>query len=161
KTLFDNRNDEGIYTIKLNVDLVDLSVYEEGEDKTQLKNGKTVAILIIHQKITGKSQTINDFIAKYINYHTIIIAEVINEKRKTIIMTANNNKFTEILTEDQFMLNLLEHEASPKYEILTNKEDDELKESYKVSKRQMPKIYDTDAAIRHLYLKRGQIVRVI
>ena len=163
KLLIENKNDEGIYTIKLNVDLFNVPVYEESEDKSEWKNfnGKTIALLNIHQKIAGKSQSINDFIAKYNNVHKIIVAEHINEKGKQIVMSATNNKFTEIFIEDEFMLNLLEHESSPKYEVLTIQEADEIKESYKMSKRQTPKMYDTDQAARHLYLKRGQLVRII
>jgi DNA-directed RNA polymerase subunit H (RpoH/RPB5) len=158
KSLFEKKNDEGIYTIKLNVDLLDIAVYEESENKSEWKNfnGKN-----IHQKIAGKSQSINDFIAKYNNVHKIIIVENINEKVKQMIMTATNNRFTEIFIEDEFMLNLLEHESSPKYEILTIQEADEIKESYKMSKRQTQKMYDTDQAARHFYLKRGQLVRII
>lgn len=162
KKLLDNKNDDGIYTIPLDVDLLQVEVYEE-DDKSKWKNfnGKSAALLLIPQKITGKSQSISDFISKYDNYHKIIVAEAINEKGRQIVMLSANNKSTEIFTEEEFMFCLFEMDGSPEYEILTTKDADDLRESYKMNKKHMPKILIGDPAARLLYLKRERVVRII
>jgi DNA-directed RNA polymerase subunit H (RpoH/RPB5) len=163
ETLLKNKNDEGIYTIKLDTDLLKVDVYEANDDKKKWKNfnGKTVAVLLIHQKISGKTPTINDFLTKYSNMHKIIVTESITEKGKQTIMMQTNDKFTEIFTEEEFMLNLFGHILSPAYEVLTNEEAEKVKKEWKMSKRQTPKLFETDKASRHLYIKKGQVVRII
>lgn len=162
-SLLKNKNDDGVYTIKLDVDLSQFDVYEAADDKKKWKNfnGKGVAILLIHQKISGKTPTINDFLTKYSNVHKIIITEAITEKGKQTILTQSGDKFAEIFTEEEFMVNLFEHVLSPKYEVLTNEETELLKKERKITFRQMPKIFETDKASRHLYIKKGQVIRII
>ena len=156
------KNDEGIYNIPIDVDLLQMTVYEE-EDKSKWKNfnGKSVGLLLIPQKIAGKSQSINEFVSKYDNLHKIIVAEGINEKGKQIVMMATGNKFTEIFIEEEFMFDLFEIDGSPEYEILTSKESEQIRESYKMGKKHMPKILINDPASKRLYLKREYVVRVI
>lgn len=160
KKLIENKNDDGIYTTPLDIDLSKNEVYEEEKKKDNF-NGKSVALLIIEQKINGKSQTINDFVEKYVNYHKIIVVDSINEKGKQIIMASSGNRFTEVFTEEEFMFCLFEMDGCPEYEILTGAEATQLRESYKMSKKHMPKILTTDFASRQLYLKREQTIRVI
>jgi DNA-directed RNA polymerase subunit H (RpoH/RPB5) len=162
KNLVEKKNDEGTYTIPLDVDLLEVPTYEE-EDKSKWKNfnGRSVALLIIKQKIAGKSQTVNDFVSKNENSHKIIVADGLNEKAKQLILQSTNNKSIETFIEEEFMFSLFEMDSCPAYEVLTNKEADALRESYKLNKRHMPKILITDPASRHLYLKREQIVRII
>lgn len=162
-SMVQNKNDDDIYTIKLDNKLLSILTYDPFADKTKWKNfdDKQVAILFIHQKIVSKSPTISDFIVKYGNVHKIIIVEDISEKGKNIILSSANNMAIEIFTENEMMIHLLEHVCSPRYEILTQEEADNVRESYNMTKRQMPRIYDSDMAVRHFYLKKEQVVRII
>ena len=162
-SLIKNKNDENIYTLKMDVDLANVEIYEANDDKAKWKNfnGNTIAILLIHQKISGKSSIINDFLVKYNNVHKIIVTEGFTEKGRQTIMTQTNDKFTEIFIEDDFMSNLLEHKLSPAYQVLTSQDAEILKEEWKMSKRQTPKMFETDKAAKHFYIKKGQIVRII
>ena len=49
----------------------------------------------------------------------------------------------------------------PKHTVLTDKEKKELLESYHISLAELPKILKTDAAIKHLSPKTGDIIIVI
>jgi len=160
--ILQKRNDDGIYIIKLDHNLLNMPTYEP-IDKTKWKNfdDKQIAILFSHQKIISKTQTINDFIAKYSNMHKIIIVEGMSEKGKNIILSITNDKAIEMFTEDEMMIHLLEHVCSPQYEVLSQEDAENVRESYNMTKRQMPRMYDSDPAARHFYLKKEQIVRII
>jgi len=157
-----NNNDDDKFEINLDISLNELSTYEGDEKDTDKNfNGKKVMILLLHQKISGlnKSPAINDFLNTYKNYHKILIVDSITDKTKQMI---TNYKHTEIFTEDFFMLDLMEHVCSPKYEILSNDEAIEFLESYKITKKkEIPKMYDIDPASKYYYMKRKQIVRII
>jgi DNA-directed RNA polymerase subunit H (RpoH/RPB5) len=93
--------------------------------------------------------------------HKIIIGEEATERGKHLIMQQTNNRCVEVFVENEFLMNLLEHVCSPKYEILTLTEADKMREDYNATKRQMPKMYDNDMASRYFYLKKNQTVRII
>lgn len=52
------------------------------------------------------------------------------------------------------------HILVPKHTKLSNKEIDELLNTYNVSKRQLPRISKNDAAIKDMKLKVGDIVKI-
>jgi DNA-directed RNA polymerase subunit H len=54
----------------------------------------------------------------------------------------------------------LVHELVPKHEKLSKKEADELLEEYNISLKQLPQISKTDAAVKHLELSAGDIIRI-
>lgn len=162
-SLLKDKNEENIFNIKLPKSLKEFDTYEANDDRTTWEkfSGNNVYILMVHQKISGKSQVINDFLTKYYNNHKIIIVEDITEKGRQIILSFCNNRFTEIFIENEFMINLTEHVCSPQYEVLTQQQADEIKNSYKMTKKQTPKMYSFDPAAKYLYIKKGQIVRII
>ena len=57
--------------------------------------------------------------------------------------------------------NILKHEFIPKHSKLSEKEVEELLNKYNISKKQLPKILKGDAAIKHLELSSGDIVKII
>lgn len=164
-------NDDNIYKIKLSRSLLELDSYtfgmqEEKDVKADKKNkgektfdGTMVIVKLLPQKVTGvnKSPIITEFINTYSKYHKLLIVDSISDKAKTQL---SNTPHTEVFNENVIMLNLLEHECSPSYEILSEKEVEELYSAYNITKRKMEKLYYNDAVSLYLYLKEGQIVRI-
>jgi len=168
--LVSNKNEDYIYTIKLDKSLLDIETYDPYEDKVSWKtnkntltgwnnfDGTTIVILLFHQTVSGKSPLINEFLAKYSNMHRILIINEISDKARQNIEA---NKHTEVFKECEMMMCLVEHVASPDYELLTPAESDEICESYGASLNNLGGIYDFDPAARFMYMKRRQVTRII
>lgn len=58
-------------------------------------------------------------------------------------------------------INVAEHELVPKHTILSEEESTKLLQTYNVSRKQLPKILITDAAIKKLNPKAGDIIKII
>jgi DNA-directed RNA polymerase subunit H (RpoH/RPB5) len=59
------------------------------------------------------------------------------------------------------MQDLLEHEASPKYEVMNPSDIEPFLISHNLTRKQMHKMYEHDHASRYLFLQKKQIVRII
>jgi|APCry1669192647_1035423.scaffolds.fasta_scaffold02439_3 DNA-directed RNA polymerase subunit H (RpoH/RPB5) len=180
-------NDEYTYSVNLDVDLKtfdyidftesliedkdgNISLSSNKEEKSKKKNlavgtafeGTKVYIkLLPQQKITSieKSTSLNDFINKYVKYHRIVVVDSITDKPLTKI---NNMDNIEVFPEADLMINLVDHVASPQYQVLRDNQIDQFKNDYKISTlHYLPIMYDTDRASKYLYVKKGQIVRII
>lgn len=158
--LLKSKRDEKIYSIKLQKNLSEIETYEQFENKTEWKNfnGNNVVVFLSGQKITGKSQILLDFISKYNTYHKIIVVDSITDKARQVL---SSSKYTEVFTEMEFMMNITEHVCCPQFTVLTSQEIEELLLSYNVKKKELPKQYDIDPISRYLYIKRGQVIRII
>lgn len=169
-----NQNDDNLYKISLDVHLGSFSTYDPQHDKfddkkkKKEKDGKeinqfidnTVTVKLLPQKVTsiGKSPIISEYISNYTNMHKILVVDNISDKSKHQLLS---NRYLEIFEESFFMIDLLSHVCSPQYEILSPAETEIFLKSYNVTKNQMKKMLDSDAASQYLYVKRGQIVRII
>jgi DNA-directed RNA polymerase subunit H (RpoH/RPB5) len=158
--LLNSKKEEKIYNVKLKKSLNDVQTYEPFETKKEWKifNSDNIIIFLYNQKITGKSQQLTDFINKYSNYHKIIVVESITDKSRQVL---SSSKFIEIFSEVEFMINITEHVCCPEFIVLSNDESDECNKSYNVKKKEMQKQYDSDPISRYLFLKRGQVIRII
>lgn len=147
-------NDDTIYKIKLNTD------FNKEEDNKDNDIEPMLVIKILQQNITGvnKSPQLTEFLTQYKKFHKIIIVERISDKAK---MQLDKIPHTEVFVESFFMINLTEHACSPQYEILTPEQTNEFLTAYQVTKRKLPKMDVNDPASLYLYLKKGQIVRII
>jgi len=158
--------DDTVYKLQLDVDLRTIPFYEfqqdpkDATDKSNIFDGKTIVIKIVQQKVTGVNKTpvISEFLTTYKNCHKILVVDSISEKPRHQLETT---LYTEVFEESNFMINLTEHSASPQYEVLTPEETDAFLAEYQVTKRKLSKLEDTDAASKYLYLKKGQIVRIL
>jgi len=65
------------------------------------------------------------------------------------------------MSEEEVSFNPLEHELSPKYEILSEDEKRELLKRYRIKPSNLPKIYASDPAVRALGAKPGDIIKII
>lgn len=158
-------NDDNIYKINLDVSLSNLPTYDPSADDTVKKldpdfNDKVVVVKIFPRKVTsiGKILVLVNFFETYKNYHKILIVESMAEKAKTLI---TNGKYSEVFDENFFLINLIDHTCSPKYEILTTDEANEFKKSYNLTNREMKIMFTNDPASLYFYLKKKQMVRII
>lgn len=159
REILSNKRDEKIYNIKLQMDLIKDDTYCNDEIDKKNFNGTHLIIYIINQKIATKPNFIIDFINKNNNTHKIIVVDSITDKIRQSLYT---NKYTEVFQEQDFMVNLSNHVCWPtSVSILSNDEVVELMESYRLKKKELPKIFDIDPMSRYLFLKRGQIIRIV
>lgn len=120
----------------------------------------SVIIKLLPQKVTGlnKSSIILDFIKTYKKEHKILVIDDITDKAKQQLQ---NMPSMEVFNESFLMLNLVDYVSSPQYEILTSDESAEFLESYHVKKNKLPIIFNNDPAALYLYVKKGDILRII
>lgn len=55
---------------------------------------------------------------------------------------------------------VIEHEFIPKHELISEEAAVKILDEYCVKREQLPKIFKTDLAIRHLGAKRGDIIKI-
>ena len=128
---------------------------------TAFEGTKMYIKILPQQKITSIEKTIplNDFINKYSKYHRIVVIDSITEKPLTKINEMEN---IEVFTEADLMINLVDHVASPQYQVIRENMVDQFKNDYKITTlHYLPIMYDTDRAAKYLYVKKGQIVRIV
>ena len=139
---------------------LDKPIKPEGTNVDKNFNGKTLAVRIVHQKITGitKIPVIKEFLDNFPLQHKVFIFTSISDKAKSTLMNVPN---TEVFVESFLIINLVEHIDSPRYEVLSEEEIIELQQSYMLQKKEIPKILTSDPVVSYFYLKRGQVIRVI
>jgi DNA-directed RNA polymerase subunit H (RpoH/RPB5) len=125
----------------------------------KIKNDNLFYIKFINQKITtiNKIGGLLDFLNKY-NNEKIIIAPSINHKMRTHIETTYNQ--TEIFAETTLMMNIIDHIAVPKHEILSQEDSDKILVLYNARKKDMPKILTSDPIAMYYNMKPGQICKI-
>ena len=130
------------------------------EDKKFIGN-KIYVKLFPQQKISSveKTPALNEFIKKYDKYHRIIVVESMTDKPMTKLQEYPN---IEVFNESFLMINLTDFVLSPEYNVLTGKIAEQFKKDYKIlNLHYLPIMYDTDPAAKYLYVKKGQIIRII
>ncbi|MBO3762834.1 MAG: DNA-directed RNA polymerase subunit H [Thermoproteota archaeon] len=65
------------------------------------------------------------------------------------------------MLKDNLGFNPLSHELSPKYEILSEEERISLLKTYRIKPSNLPKILDSDPAVKALGAKPGDIIKII
>jgi DNA-directed RNA polymerase I, II, and III subunit RPABC1 len=133
----------------------------DNPDRYYDPNTKSLFVKIINQKISGVSKTsiIAEFLTQYEKYPKIIIvSEITNKVRDQIMMSY---PYTEIFLEKELLINIVDHVSVPKHELLTDDEAKLLLEEYNSKKKDLPKIYVSDAIARYFNAKIGQIFRII
>lgn len=166
KQLIDLPNEDNVYKIPLDVDLSSLETYLpnlDDKDKRKINemDGKYVVVKILPQNITSiaKSPIMTEFISSNVKYHKLIVVSEITEKVKSMLMDIHKN--LEMFKEIFLMIDLLEHVCSPKYEVLTPTEIQELIISYHTPKKKFQIMLENDPASIYLFLQKGQLVRII
>ncbi len=66
----------------------------------------------------------------------------------------------QVFDYSEICINPTKHILVPKHELLSKKETEQLLESYKIKKNQLPRIFHTDAIVKYYGWKRGNIVKI-
>lgn len=163
--LISSENDDQIYKINLDVKLTNVETYYPSRDGKERKMPKefednVVMVKLLPQKVTSvsKSPIILEFFNTYKKCHKLLIVEAISEKTKQQLMST---KHMEVFKEDSLLMDLFEHVSSSKHEVLTPTEKAKYLESYHLTENQMQKQSDIDPVSLYLFLKVGQVVRII
>lgn len=121
---------------------------------------KHVVVKIVAQKINSISSSpiVNDFLKNFTDNYKILVFDSISDKA---LAAFSANDRIEVFTEKFLMLDLLSLDSSPDYEVLTPEETKQVKNSYNMDNKTIPKMQYIDAARRYLNLKKGQVVRII
>lgn len=151
KKLVTDENDDMEYIVLLDND----SNYN-----TTIPN-KKIYIKIFDYKITSinKSSPIGEFIGKYDKEYKFLVVEDINSKSENVIETYNTQ--VEIFKFDKLKSDITEHDLVPIHIVLSKEEGDEVLESYRARKRDMPLIRTIDPVAKYFNMKQGEIVKII
>ena len=57
-------------------------------------------------------------------------------------------------------VNIVEHELVPKHEVLSKEETEEVLDTFKINKEQLPKILSSDSVLEHIKAKTGDVIRI-
>ncbi len=107
----------------------------------------------------NKATGISDFLNSYKNNPKLVVVNSINKKAKQYISI--NYPKTEIFTEVELMVNLVDYVLVPKHEVLSKDEIDKFYKEFNCKKRNMPKMLTGDAVARYYNVKPGDIVRIL
>jgi DNA-directed RNA polymerase subunit H (RpoH/RPB5) len=161
--LKNDMNDDMIYKINIDVSLLELQTYEPFMDlelkKKSFEMDNIIMVKLFFNKITGKSQPIVDFFDTYSKYHKILVVDNMSEKIRQSLLAVNNH--CEIFIKDTLKMDLGSLSIGPEYVVLSQEESKQILEDYGIKKKEMQKMFHTDAASLYLYLKKNQIVRIL
>jgi DNA-directed RNA polymerases I, II, and III subunit RPABC1 len=150
KNIFDNPSDDNSYKIEL----------DNAEAYTK---HTSIKIKIIYQKITSisKSSGISEFLNKNKSIPKIIVVTSISPKSRYAIQSDPAYPNTEIFTENELLINLVDHVAIPKHILLSESETEQVLKEYSIKKREMPRILITDPVTRYFNAKIGEVFKII
>jgi len=136
--------------------------FEDKGDNTftvKVANGDHYVFKILYQKITaiGKQSVINAFFKDYAQFKKILIVQDYNKKIYDYV-TKNHSQ---IFLESAFMQDIISHRDQPKFEVLSPKEIEAVKTEYNINDYTTKKYMRSDAVVRYLGLKKGDMVRII
>ena len=129
-------------------------------EKQKVSDGTIVMVKLYPQKVTGinKSPIVAEFINTYKQLHKILVVESVSDKVKQQLTESHQ---TEIFKEVFLLQNLPDLVCSPKFELLTPEEANQVLTEYGVTRKQMKKLGDSDPAALYYFGKLKQIVRII
>jgi len=142
KNLLDQKSDKNIYKIK--------SDY----------NNDYYHIMFVYGKLTTikKIQDIDIFFENSKNSNRLFIGDNINQKTYKQFLEYKN---TEIFFDYELLVNIIDHALQPKFEVLSEKERENLFKSYQIKIEEMPEMLTTDRIARYYKLKENDIIRII
>ena len=142
KILLDQKSDKNIYKLK--------SDY----------NSDFYHIMFVFGKLTTikKIQDIDLFFENSKNGYRIFIGDNINQKTYKQFIEYKN---TEVFFDYELLVNVIDHNLQPKFEVLSSTEIENLFKSYQIDLKDIPVMLSTDRIARYYKLKDGDIVRII
>ncbi len=145
-----NKSQDDIYLIQLD---------------NKLDDSNELLVKILKQKLTAisKQSSINEFLSNSSNKtkNKLLIVEEINPKATQYIKT--NYASTEVFSEHELMVNLVDIINVPRYEVLDKNSDlyKTFTQEFNCKKRDIPKVLTTDPLARYYRLQQMDIVRVV
>ncbi len=126
---------------------------------TEIKN-KKVYIKIFNYKISSVSEKspIGEFIKKYNKEFKFIVVQDITAKTEETINSYDTP--VEIFKFNKLQSDVTEHVLVPLHEVLTKEEGENVLESYRARKRDMPLIRTNEDVAKYYNMKPGEIVRI-
>ena len=117
-------------------------------------------IMFIFTKLTTikKIDGIDTFINMSKNNNRLFIVKTINLKTYKQFINFNDS---EVFYDHELLINLIDHELQPKFEILSPSESQNFLSSYNTKKSEIAKILSIDPIVRYYNLKDNQIIRII
>lgn len=137
-------------------------IYEIQSDGNSDFVPKTIALMILNQKMNtiSKSSTniLNQFLNKYDKFHKMIIFKEYPDKLKNQLEEKFSN--IEIFDEEFFKVDIGSHIIVPKHRKLLKKEAEDVVKSYG-KESQFPILMQTDPMSRYLYVKPNDMIEII
>ena len=126
---------------------------------TEIKN-KKVYIKIFNYKISSVSDKspIGEFIKNYNKEYKFIVVQDITSKTEELINSYKTQ--VEIFKFNKLQSDITEHILVPKHEVLTKEEGENVLESYRARKRDMPLIRTNEDVAKYYNMKPGEITRI-
>ena len=126
---------------------------------TEIKN-KKVYIKIFNYKISSVSEKspIGEFLKKYNKEYKFVIVNDITAKTEETINLYDTQ--VEIFKFNKLQSDVTEHMLVPIHEVLTKDEGENVLESYRARKRDMPLIRSNEDVAKYYNMKPGEIVRI-
>jgi len=148
--LIEDENDDLEYMIKLD---------NSKNYNTEIKN-KKVYIKIFNYKISSinEKSPIGEFLKKYNDEYKFIIVQDITPKTEENINIYDTQ--VEIFKFNKLQSDITEHMLVPKHEVLTKEEGENVLESYRARKRDMPLIRTNEDVAKYYNMKPGEITRI-
>lgn len=90
----------------------------------------------------------------------IVIMLKITPFAKTDIITSLNEFYIEIFSENELLINIVDHKLVPKHELLSIEEKKELLDKYSCKETQLPRISIEDPVAKYYGLKKKDVVKI-
>lgn len=142
KKLLNQQNEERIFNIK--------------SDTSNTK----YYIMIIYGKLSTikKIQGLDNFLQISTGNNRIFIGDNISQKAFKQFIDLKNS---EVFFDYEFLMNIVEHELQPKFELLNSNEAKQKLEEYNLSKNNISKMLSIDPISRYYGAKPGDIFRIL
>tara|TARA_Y100000813_G_C24136758_1_gene340327 strand:- start:189 stop:773 length:585 start_codon:yes stop_codon:yes gene_type:complete len=123
-------------------------------------NNNECHIMMIKGKISTikKIQGLDSFLLSSKGKNRIFIGDQISQKAYKQFVELKN---TEVFFEHELMMNLIEHELQPKFELLTPEEKLTKMNDYNLNDRNLARMFSTDPVARYFNAKHGDVFRII
>lgn len=161
---FINKTNKDKYILKLIEDENDDMEYIINLDNSKNYNteikSKKVYIKIFNYKISsvGEKSPIGEFLKKYNKEYKFIIVQDITARTQETICSYDTQ--VEIFKFNKLQSDITEHMLVPPHEVLTKEETEDVLESYRARKRDMPLIRTNEDVARYYNMKPGEITRI-
>lgn len=148
--LIEDENDDMEYIINLD---------NSKNYNTEIKS-KKVHIKIFNYKISSVSEKspVGEFLKKYNKEYKFIVVQDITARIEETICSYDTQ--VEIFKFNKLQSDITEHMLVPQHEVLTKEETEDVLESYRARKRDMPLIRTNEDVARYYNMKPGEITRI-